>query len=174
MNQLCINNSIIELFVGELVKASYDAIVLNSNSRLLPSGELRCRTLREAGSGVQVECNKIMLELSQIPLGGAVITSGGNLPSHFIIHCRAGHDRKNLMQAIWNSLKVADKKNLESLSFPPLLKDYLSATKCANIMLPTIQKYIVEKNQHLRNISICLENLPDYKDFELVLNQFSQ
>lgn len=174
MNQLCINNSIIELFIGELIKASYDAIVLNSNSRLLPSGELRCRTLREAGSVVQVECNKIMLELSQIPLGGAVITSGGNLPSNFIIHCRVGHDAKNLMHATWNSLKVADKNGLESLLFPPLLKDYLSATKCANIMLPTIQKYIVEKKKHLRNISICLENLPDYKEFELVLNQFSQ
>lgn len=173
MNQLCINNSIIELFVGDLIKASYDAIVLNSNSRLLPSGDLRCRTLREAGSVVQVECNKIMLELSQIPLGGAVITSGGNLLSKFIIHCRAGYDAKNLMHATWNSLQIADNNKLVSILFPPLLKDYLSTTKCANIMLPTIQKYIVEKNKHLSNISICLENLPDYNDFELVLNQFS-
>ena len=173
MNQICINNSIIELFVGELIRASYDAIVLNSNSRLLPSGDLRCKTLREAGSVVQVECNKIMLELSQIPLGGAVITSGGNLPSKHIIHCRAGHNAKNLMHATWNSLKVADKNKFVSLLFPPLLRDYLSTTKCANIMLTTIQKYILEKNRYLRNISICLETLPDYKDFELVLNQFS-
>jgi hypothetical protein len=40
-------------------------------------------------------------------------------------------------------------------------------------MLPIIQKYIVEKNNNLKNISICLENLPDYKDFEVTLTQLS-
>jgi O-acetyl-ADP-ribose deacetylase len=173
MNQLCIDNSILELFVGELTKASYDAIVLNSNSRLLPSGELRCKTLREAGSTVQVECNKIMLEISQIDLGRAVITSSGNLPCKHIIHCRAGHDPKNMMHATWNSLKLADENKLESLVFPPLLSDFLSTKKCANIMLPIIQKYLVEKNNNLKNISICLENLPDFKDFEVALNHLS-
>ena len=36
-------------------------------------------------------------------------------------------------------------------------------------MLPTIKKYLIEKNSNIRNISICLETLPDYKAFENIL-----
>ena len=108
MNQLTINNTIVELFIGELINTEYDAIVLESNSRLLPSGDLRCKTLRKAGSTVQVECNKIIQDVSQISLGKAIITSAGNLNSKYIIHVRAGHEGKKLMLATWNCLKMAN------------------------------------------------------------------
>lgn len=171
MNQLTINNAIVELFIGELVNTNYDAVVISCNSRLLPSGDTTCNVLRNAGSSVQVECNKIMLESSNVPIGGAVITSGGNLGSKYIIHTRAGHDGKKLMLATWNSLKLADIKKIESIVFPPILKDYFTAKKCANIMLPTIYKYLSENNKNLVNVSICLETLPDYKEFEEKLDE---
>ena len=171
MNEITINNTVIELFIGDLTQTEYDAIVIPSNSRLLPSGELRCRILREAGSKVQVECNVITQKISSIPVGSAVITSGGNLRSHYIIHVRAGHDGRKLILATWNSLKVADKHKIESLVFPPLLKDVLgfSTEKSSKLMLPTIKKYLSEKNTTIKNISICIETLPDYKAFENVL-----
>ena len=55
MNQLTINNVVIELFVGDLVNAQYDAITIPTNSRLLPSGTLRCKVLKEAGHEIQLE-----------------------------------------------------------------------------------------------------------------------
>jgi len=168
MNQITINNTVIELFIGDLVNTEYNAIVIPTNSRLLPSGPLRCRILREAGSKVQVECNKIIQKISNIPVGNAIITSGGNLNSRYIIHARAGHDGKKLMLATWNSLKLADKNDVDSLVFPPLSKDVMgfNAKLSAKIMLSTIKKFALEKNQNIRNISICHETLPDYKDFE--------
>ena len=166
MNQLTIKNAILELFIGDLVKTNYDAVVISCNSRLLPSGDVTCDVLRNAGSTVQVECNKILLESSNVPIGGAVITSGGNLESKYIIHARAGHDGKKLMLAMWNSLKLADEKRIESLVFPPILKDHFTPKKCANIMLSTIHKYLSENNENIKNVSICLETLPDFKDFE--------
>jgi len=168
MNEITINNTIIELFIGDLVNTEYNAIVIPTNSRLLPSGPLRCRVLREAGSKVQVECNKIIQKISNIPVGNAIITSGGNLNSKHIIHARAGHDGKKLMLATWNSLKVADKNDVDSLVFPPLSKDVMgfNAKLSAKIMLSTIKKFALEKNNNIRNISICLDTLPDYKDFE--------
>ncbi len=57
MNQLTINNTVIEVFIGDISNADYNAIVIPTNSRLLPSGTLRCRVLKEAGHKVQVECN---------------------------------------------------------------------------------------------------------------------
>jgi O-acetyl-ADP-ribose deacetylase (regulator of RNase III) len=175
MNQIIIKNSIVELFIGELINTEYDAIVIPTNSRLLPSGDLRCKTLREAGSTVQVECNKIIQEIIQIPSGKAIMTSAGNLKSNYIIHVRAGHEGKKLMLATWNSLKVADEKSLKTIVFPPILKEVIgfNTKKSADIMLPTIDKYLREKNKNLENVSICLESLPDYKDFEIVLESIS-
>ena len=175
MNQVTIKNAIVELFIGELINTEYDAIVVPTNSRLLPSGDLRCKTLREAGSTVQVECNKIIQEITQIPSGKAIMTSAGKLNSKYIIHVRAGHEGKKLMLATWNSLKIADENSLKSIAFPPILKEVIgfNTKKSAEIMLPTIDKYLNEKNKNLENVSICLETLPDYKDFEAVLDKIS-
>jgi len=174
MNEITINNTAIELFIGDLTNTEYKAIVIPTNSRLLPSGPLRCKVLREAGAQVQVECNKIAQKVSNIPIGNAVITSGGKLNSKHIIHARAGHDGKKLMLATWNSLKIADRNEIASVVFPPLSKDVLgfNAKLSAKIMLSTIKKYISEQNTHIRNVSICLNSLPDYKDFENYLTNF--
>jgi O-acetyl-ADP-ribose deacetylase (regulator of RNase III) len=175
MNQLTINNAVIEIYVGDLINAQYDAIVIPTNSRLLPSGTLRCKVIKEAGHAIQLECNQIISKISSVPIGGVVITSGGNLNANFIFHLRAGHDQKKLMLAIWNSLGLADKEGLSSIAFPPISIDVLgfNAKICAGIMIPTIQKYILEKNRNLKNISICLETLPDYKEFESVLSNLT-
>ena len=95
MNQITLNKAVIEIFVGDLVNAQYNAIAIPTNSRLLPSGTLRCRVLKEAGHKIQLECNQIISKRSNIPMGSAVITSGGKLNANFIIHVRAGHDQKN-------------------------------------------------------------------------------
>ena len=175
MNQITIKNAVIEIYVGDLINAQYDAIVIPTNSRLLPSGTLRCNVLKEAGHTIQLECNRIISKISNVPIGKAIITSGGNLNAKFILHIRAGHDQKKLMLATWNSLNLADKEGLSSIAFPPISIDVLgfNSNICAGIMIPTIQKYILEKNINLKNISICLETLPDYKEFESVLSNLN-
>jgi len=167
MSQITIKNAVIEVFIGDLINVEYDAIVIPTNSRLLPSGTLRCKILKEAGHSVQLECNDIVSKLSSIPIGGAVITSGGNLMAKYILHIRAGHDQKKLMLATWNSLILADKEKISSVAFPPISIEILgfNAKICAGIMIPTIQKYFLEKNRNIKNVSICLETLPDYKEF---------
>ena len=79
------------------------------------------------------------------------------------------------MLATWNCLKLADEKCLKSIVFPPMLKEVIgfNIKRCADIILPTIEKYLKEKNKNLENVSICLENLPDYKQFETVLDRIS-
>jgi len=151
MNQLTINNTIIEIFVGDIINADYDAIVIPTNSRLLPSG--------------------IISEISNVPIGNAVITSGGELNAKFIFHVRAGHDQKKLMLAVWNSLTLADKEGICSIAYPSISKEVIgfNAKICASIIIPTIKKFVLERNNNLRNVSVCLESLPDYKDFENAL-----
>jgi len=175
MNQITINNAVIEIYIGDLINAQYDAIVIPTNSRLLPSGALRCKVIKEAGHSIQVECNQIISKISSVPIGRAIMTSGGNLNAEFILHARAGHDQKKLMLATWNSLSLADEEELSSIAFPPISIDVLgfNAKICGRIMIPTIQKYILEKNRNLKNVSVCLESLPDYKEFESVLSNLT-
>ncbi|MCK4380246.1 MAG: macro domain-containing protein [Candidatus Lokiarchaeota archaeon] len=177
MDQITINNSIVEIFVGDLTNIEqYDAIVIPTNSRLLPSGDLRCKVLKKAGTKVQVECNKIINKIIQISVGKSIVTSGGNY-INYIIHTNGprpgqGNEGKKLMLSTWNSLILADDMALTSVVFPPLSIEMRGITSklCAEAMLPTFKKYLVEKNQNLRNVSICLEKEADFKVFEKILN----
>ena len=147
MSQLMVNNSIIEIFVGDLTNIEqYDTIVIPTNSRLLPSGNLRCKVLKKAGT--QVQCNRIMNRITQISVGSSVMTSGGNLVQ-YLIHTHGprpgqGNEGKKLMLATWNSLKLADEKGTKSMVFPPISREIrgFTAKICAETMLPTIKKYL--------------------------------
>ncbi|MHA1149533.1 MAG: macro domain-containing protein [Promethearchaeota archaeon] len=175
-----INGCIIEIFIGDYIHTEYDAMVIPTNSRLLPSGDLRCYVLRNAGSKVQVECNRIINKTGTISVGTAVMTSGGNLKTKYIIHVvgpkiNLPKPGKKLALAIWNSLKLADEAGLKTVLFPPLSNEMLgfNAKICAEVMLPAMKKYLRETNDNIVNITICLQDLPDYKNFETVLTGIS-
>ena len=173
MNKIILNKTDIELIINEITDTEFDAIVLPSNSRLLPSGTIRCKILRKAGSKVQIECNKIILEIVKIPVGDAVMTSAGNLKAKHIIHVVVQRSAsKQLMFATWNSLRIGDDAGLSSLAFNPISIENIGFTPkiCAQVMLPTMKKYLLEKNKNLKKIAIYLTELPEYKDFEDVLD----
>ncbi len=178
MNILSVANTKIEIYVGNITESNCDAIVLNGNSRLLPSGKIRCSALREAGSTVQVACNQIINRISKLEIGAAVITPAGDLKAKFIIHTNGpkfgtGKEGKKLMLTIWNSLKLASSKSVETIAFTPISIDmYGFSTKLvAKAMLPTLKKYVFEHPQSpIKEIYICLRNLPEYLEFEKILN----
>jgi len=176
MNKINLNNTEIEIIIKDITDTDFDAVVVPSNSRLLPSGNLRCRILRKAGPKVQIECNRIINKKAIIPIGSAVMTTGGELNTKHIIHVvgpRLGKSAsKQLMFATWNTLKIADKAGLSSLALNPISIENLGFTTeiCAKIMLPTMKKYLLEKNENLKKIVIYLNKLPEYKDFEKVLD----
>lgn len=180
MDKLVINNSLIEIFIGDLSNTKYDAIVIPTNSRLLPSGELRCKILRKAGTTqVQLECNKIINKIAQVAVGDSVMTTGGAC-SQYLIHTNGprsggGNEGKKLMLATWNSLKLADAKGLTSIVFPPISKEMRGFTTefCAKAMLLSIKKYLNENNKNLRNVSICVESQQDFEIFGNLLAEIA-
>ena len=175
-----INSSILKIFIGDLTNITqYDIIVIPTNSRLLPSGDLRCKVLRKAGKQVQVECNKIINKIAQMTVESSVITSGGNFTKH-IIHTNGprpgqGNEGQKLMLATWNSLNLADEVGANSVVLPPISIEMRSITSklCAEAMLPTIKKYLQEKNKNLRNVSIYLEKKEVFEEFERILKKIS-
>ena len=79
------------------------------------------------------------------------------------------------MLCTWNSLNLADAAGLKSIAFCPISLENLgfNAKICADVMIPTIKKYLLEKNKNLKHVGIILTELPEYKDFENVIESYS-
>ena len=174
-----INNSLIEIFIGDLSTTESDAVLIPTNSKLLPSGELRCKILRKAGTRMQIECNRIINQISQVSVGDSVMTTGGDF-SQYLIHTNAPRlgqvkEGQKLMQATWNSLKLADAKEITNIVFPPISKEMRGFTTefCAKAMLISIKKYLIEKNKNLKKVSICVESQQDLEIFEKFLAEIA-
>ncbi len=115
--------STLELVRGDITRERSAAIVNAANSQLAGGGGVDGAIHRAGGSGIMEECRRI----GGCPTGQAVITSAGDLPVRSVIHAvgpiyrdgRRGED-KLLTSAYRESLKLASRHHLESVSFPSL------------------------------------------------------
>ncbi len=118
-----VNNSIIELFQGDITKLQVDAIVNAANPRLAGGGGVDGAIHRAGGPAIMDACRKI----GGCPTGEAVITTGGDLAAKYVIHTvgpvyssgSAGVP-KLLQNAYANSLNLAEKHGLKSMAFPSI------------------------------------------------------
>ncbi len=77
-----INNTFLELIQGDITDQTTDAIVNAANAALQLGGGVAGAIRRRGGPAIQEECNRI----GGTHVGGAVITTGGNLPAKYVIH----------------------------------------------------------------------------------------
>ena len=73
--QIKIKNCVLELVKGDITELAADAIVNAANTMLYLGGGVAGAIRRKGGPEIQTQCNKI----GGIFVGGAVITSAGNL-----------------------------------------------------------------------------------------------
>jgi len=121
--EIKIKNSIIRLIQGDITKQKVEAIVNAANSRLAGGGGVDGAIHRAGGPKIMEECKKY----DGCPTGTAVMTTGGNLPSKYVIHT-VGPIYKNgtsgepelLQSAYFNCLKLAEKNNIKTIAFPSI------------------------------------------------------
>jgi O-acetyl-ADP-ribose deacetylase (regulator of RNase III) len=99
----------LELTEGDITEMETDAIVNAANDRLILGGGVAGAIRRKGGPEIQKECDKI----GGTCVGGAVITTGGNLKAQHVIHAVGprmgeGNEDGKLRKATLNSLKLAD------------------------------------------------------------------
>jgi O-acetyl-ADP-ribose deacetylase (regulator of RNase III) len=131
-----------------------------ANSHLQHGGGVAGAIVRKGGQVIQEESN----EIGYTPVGAAVITGAGKLRAKFVIHAvgprmgEGGEDNK-LKNAISNSLKLASKKGLKSISLPAISSGIFGFPKdrCAEILVKEALNYI-EKNpkSSLQLIEFCI------------------
>ena len=162
-----INNRVLELLDGDLTEMETDAVVNAANAQLILGGGVAGAIKRKGGPEIQAECNK----RGGTFVGGAVITTGGNLKARHVIHAVGprmgeGNEDQKLKNATLNSLKVADENNLKSISFPAISTGIFGFPigRCAEIMLKTTIEYL-QGQTGLEKVVFCLFGRDSYEVF---------
>jgi O-acetyl-ADP-ribose deacetylase (regulator of RNase III) len=171
-----INNTVVELFQGDITEQATDAIVNAANPALQMGDGVGGAIKRRGGSIIQEECNR----MGGTYVGGAVITTGGILAAKYVIHAVGPihgdeHEDSKLKDATLNSLKLADQEGLKSIAFPAISTGIYGFPKdrCATIMLSTSIAYL-EGPTKLEKVEYCLYDKRTLQIFEDALFSLTQ
>jgi O-acetyl-ADP-ribose deacetylase (regulator of RNase III) len=168
-----IGNHVLELLDGDITEMDADAIVNAANAQLVLGGGVAGAIRRKGGPKIQAECDKT----GGTFVGGAVITTGGQLKARHVIHAVGprmgeGDEDLKLRSATRNSLKVADENRLKSIAFPAVSTGIFGfpIERCAAIMLGTTIEYL-KGQTGLQKVVFCLFGRDSYKVFANQLEQ---
>ena len=153
---------------GDITELSTDVIVNAANSRLILGGGVAGAIKRKGGPKIQEECHKI----GGTFVGGAVITTGGNLKAKHVIHTVGprmgeGNEDHKLKNATLNSLRLMDDKELKTIAFPAISTGIFGypIDRCAKIMITTVKEYLNDITQ-INDVIFCLYTSTDFGVFE--------
>jgi len=162
-----VGQAVLEVNQCDLTEMDTDAIVNAANAQLILGGGVAGAIRTKGGPKIQEECDAI----GGTFVGGAVITTGGNLKARHVIHAvgpRMGeaNEEEKLKNATLNSLKVADESNLTSITFPAISTGIFGFPKerCAEIMLGTVIDYL-KGDTGLKRVAFCLHGASSYEIF---------
>ncbi len=166
----------LEILQGDITEQDTEAIVNAANNFLWMGAGVAGAIKRKGGQEIETEA----IAQGPIEVGQAVITSGGKLKAKYVIHAAAmGQDLNTnadfLKLATHNSLKLAETKNIQSISLPAIGTGVggFSIFQCANIMLLEAIDFL-QKSQNLKLIRFVLYDKEVYDAFNEELKlQFS-
>jgi O-acetyl-ADP-ribose deacetylase (regulator of RNase III) len=157
----------LELVEGDITELDTDAIANAANAQLILGGGVAGAIRRKGGPRIQAECDQI----GGTFVGGAVITTGGNLKAKHVIHAVGpqmgeGDEDEKLRDATLNSLKLADEHGLKSIAFPAISTGIFGfpINRCAEIMLGTTIDYLRGETS-LERVVFCLFGRNHYDVF---------
>jgi O-acetyl-ADP-ribose deacetylase (regulator of RNase III) len=144
--------------VGDITRQDVTAIVNAANSTLLGGGGVDGAIHRNGGSEILEECQQIRNTVypDGLPTGQAVITTGGNLPSKYVIHTvgpiygRDPEREAELLAACYqNSLLLARQHAVSSIAFPSISTGAYGYPKpeAAKIASATIKHFLSADRQ---------------------------
>jgi O-acetyl-ADP-ribose deacetylase (regulator of RNase III) len=134
----------IEIRQGDLTDMDVDAIFNAANNDLRLGGGLAGAIRRKGGPRIQAECD----EIGTIPVGGAAITSGGNLKARHVIHAASmqlggATSAQSLRSSTAHTLRIAAQRGLKTIALPAIGAGIggFPMAECAEIMLREAAKH---------------------------------
>lgn len=160
------NKTKLEVLKGDITKVTVDAIVNAANTSLLGGGGVDGAIHRAGGSAVLEDCRKIIAKQGGCKVGEAVITTGGNLPSKYVIHTvgpvwNGGlkNEEEKLANCYRNSLQVAVEHNCQTIAFPNISTGIYKfpKEKAAKIAVDTISEFIGSTDKIEKITFVCFD-----------------
>jgi len=156
----------IEIKRGDITKIKADAIVNAANSSLMGGGGVDGAIHRAGGPEILEECKKIVANQGRCPTGQAVITTGGKLPSKYVIHTvgpvwhgGSENEAAKLAECYKNSLKLAVENNIRTVAFPNISTGVYGFPKkeAAKIAVNTVKAFLSESDKIEKVIFVCFD-----------------
>ena len=155
-----IDGKSLRLVEGDITERDVDAIVNAANPRLQHGGGVAGAIVRKGGHVIQEESDKVGFT----PVGRAVITGAGRLPSKFVIHAVGprmgeGDEDDKLKRAVLSSLILASEKKLRSVSLPAISSGIFGFPKerCARILVRESAAFLREnRGTSISVIEFCI------------------
>jgi O-acetyl-ADP-ribose deacetylase len=163
----------IAILQGDLTEMDTDAIVNAANNDLQLGGGVAGAIRRKGGPAIQKECD----EIGPVPVGGAAITTGGNLKARWVIHAASmqlgGQTTAHALRASTaHSLRIAAQKGLKTIACPAVGTGIAGfpMRECAEIMIAEALKHL-EGSTSLQKIDFVLFDKEAFDTFEKVLHE---
>ena len=167
------NGTRLELLDGDITELEVDAIVNAANEELDLGSGVSGAIRKKGGPSIQAECKRI----GGAPVGTAVLTGAGDLPSKHVIHAvgpKKGDedvDRK-LASAVRSALALADRHRLKSIAIPAISTGSfgLPVDRCARITLTEVHRYL-QGGTKIDRVVLCLLGEEFFKTFRKELRR---
>jgi O-acetyl-ADP-ribose deacetylase (regulator of RNase III) len=175
-----INKRSLTLIEGDITISSTEAIVNAANSGLMGGGGVDGAIHRAGGPAILKECKMIIEKQGNLPPGKAIITTGGNLKAKYVIHTVgpiwSGGNRKEadlLASSYKESLRLAEKNSLHSISFPSISTGAYSypVDKAARLALKTVTSFLKEEASSIREVVFVLYGYKTYDIYQVALSE---
>ncbi|MCX7793867.1 MAG: macro domain-containing protein [Thermodesulfovibrionales bacterium] len=155
-----IGNKKITLVKGDITEREVDAIVNAANSHLKHGGGVAGAIVKKGGKIIQEESDRI----GYVPVGQAVITTGGKLKAKWVIHAVGprmgeGDEDNKLKSAINNVLRLASEKGFRTISVPAISAGIFGFPKdrCANILVAETVNFLKKNaDSSIEIVEFCI------------------
>jgi O-acetyl-ADP-ribose deacetylase (regulator of RNase III) len=143
---------VIRVVLGDLAEQGVDAVVRAVRADLEPVNALS----RDLGTAAGETLKTHLERIGTLPVGGAIMTPGGDLPADYVIHVVVMSDDEpqsplTVQRAVRNGLRRASDWGLDSLALPPLGIGVgtLDADASARALVETLVDHLHEENEAL-------------------------
>ncbi|TKJ38358.1 hypothetical protein CEE37_12625 [candidate division LCP-89 bacterium B3_LCP] len=157
----------ISIVKGNITESDCVAIVNAANNDLQLGSGVAGAIRSKGGPSIQEECDRI----GSIEVGGAALTSGGNLKAKYVIHAASmgfSHPTtaESLQLSTQASLFICAANKIESVAFPALGTGVsgFPVDECARIMLNTVKQHSLD-NEYPQKVEFVLWDDESYNTF---------
>ncbi len=178
--EVTVNQAKLSVIQGDITQQATEAIVNAANSSLMGGGGVDGAIHRVGGPAILAECKQIVARQGRLPTGKAVITGGGSLKAKYVIHTvgpiwYGGNkgEPELLASAYRESLKLAAKNNLASVSFPSISTGAYGypVEKAAPVALQTVISFLKEITTAIKQVVFVLFDSSTFGAYSSALSE---